>query len=169
MVLHLKSGTIASPAGSNGLRTHSSLSAPLNRDGSEVFMFEDSFIVSQLSPVPAAKRWTMAGSAVVQLAIAAALATLPLLHPERLSLHLATPVLVTPPLPKPAVQIVQQRNSASTTGLTPEPNSSSGPSGQNASASPPASRWECCWSLSDRSILLSPALPESKELLSLRR
>jgi protein TonB len=84
-------------------------------------MFEDSFVVSQLSPVPAAKRWTRAGSAVVQLAIAAALATLPLLHPERLSLHLTTPVLVTPPLPKPAVQIVQQRNSASTTGLTPEP------------------------------------------------
>ena len=84
-------------------------------------MFEDSFIESKLSPVPARKRWTMAGSAVAQLAIAAALATLPLLHPERLSLHIATPVLVTPPLPKPPVQIVQQQKIASTPGLTQEP------------------------------------------------
>ena len=83
-------------------------------------MFEDSFIESKLSPVPARKRWTMAGSAVVQLAIAAALVTLPLLHPERLSLHIATPVLVTPPQPKPAVQIVQQQKIASTPGLTQE-------------------------------------------------
>ena len=84
-------------------------------------MFEDSFIESKLSPVPARRPWTMAGSAVVQLAMAAALVTLPLLHPERLSLHMATPVLVTPPLPKPPVQIVQQQKIASTPALTQEP------------------------------------------------
>ncbi|WP_334269808.1 energy transducer TonB [Edaphobacter sp. HDX4] len=67
-------------------------------------MFEEGMVESLLAPVSTTRRWTMAGSIVVQALIALALAALPLLHPEKLIFHAATPLVFTPPPPRPPVQ-----------------------------------------------------------------
>lgn len=82
-------------------------------------MFEDSFVESQISHVSNTKRWTMLGSTALQLAIIAMLITMPLLHPERLTAHLAAPLVFTPPPPKPPVHVVVQQNMASASNLSP--------------------------------------------------
>jgi protein TonB len=76
-------------------------------------MFEDSFVESQAAQGSTATRWTMAGSTALQVAIAAALVALPLLHPERLNFHVDTPLVFTLPLPKPPIRVVQQTDATS--------------------------------------------------------
>lgn len=66
-------------------------------------MFEESMVESLVAPVSPARRWTMAGSFILQALIAFALATLPLLNPENLIFHAATPLVFTPPPPRPPV------------------------------------------------------------------
>jgi protein TonB len=81
-------------------------------------MFEDSLVESQSAPASASKRWTMLGSTALQAAIAATLITLPLLHPERLSFHVDTPLVFTPPPPRPPIRIVEaQQTAASSTNM----------------------------------------------------
>jgi protein TonB len=71
-------------------------------------MFEDSLVESQVARVSAVKRWTMAGSTVLQMAIAATLIVIPLMHPERLTFHVDTPLVFTPLPPKLPVPVQQQ-------------------------------------------------------------
>src|ERR1044072_9442772 len=66
-------------------------------------MFEDSLVESQVATLSPTRRWTMAGSIAVQLAAAAVLIALPLMHPERLRFHASTPLVFTPPPPPPPV------------------------------------------------------------------
>lgn len=75
-------------------------------------MFEDSLVESQVMQQSATKRWTMLGSTFLQAGIALALITLPLLHPERLSFHADTPLVFTPPPPRPPIRIVETRQAA---------------------------------------------------------
>jgi protein TonB len=76
-------------------------------------MFEDSLIESQVPKGSAAKNWTIFGSTALQAAVALTLVVLPLLHPERLSFHVETPLVFTPPLPKPPVVIREVAQAAS--------------------------------------------------------
>lgn len=73
-------------------------------------MFEDSLVEMQLSRQTTARRWTMLGSVTLQAAVALTLVSLPLLHPERLSFHADTPLVFTPPPPRPPIRVeaVQQ-------------------------------------------------------------
>jgi periplasmic protein TonB len=66
-------------------------------------MFEDSLVESRVAHLSPTRRWTMAGSTAVQAALAALLITLPLMHPERLTFHASTPLVFTPPPPRPPV------------------------------------------------------------------
>ena len=107
-------GTISPFLGSNWLTDAFLANAPLNRSGSEVAMFEDSFVVSQVSRIPASKQWTLAGSVALQIGIAVALAALPLLHPDKLALHTSTSLIFTPPPPRPPNPPVQSVRTSST-------------------------------------------------------
>jgi len=78
-------------------------------------MFEDSLVESQVAAVSAVKRWTMLGSTALQAAIAATLITLPLLHPERLAFHVETPLVFTPPPPRPPIHVEAQQMASSST------------------------------------------------------
>lgn len=82
-------------------------------------MFEDSLVESQGIPVSSTKRWTMAGSTLLQAAVAATLMILPLLHPERLTFHTDTPLVFTPPPPRPPLQ-VQQVRATTSDAMAPE-------------------------------------------------
>ena len=75
-------------------------------------MFEESLVVSQVVPVSATRRWTVAGSTALQAAVAAVLIVVPLLHPERLTFRTSTPLTFTPPTPKPALPQVQPEHHA---------------------------------------------------------
>jgi len=75
-------------------------------------MFEESLVVSQVVPVSATRRWTVAGSTVLQAAIATVLIVLPLLHPERLAFHASIPLVFTPPPPKPPLPQTQSEHTA---------------------------------------------------------
>lgn len=85
---------------------------PLKPEGSEVLMFEDSLVESQSARASATKRWTVAGSTALQVAIAATLVTLPLLHPERLRFHVEAPLVFTPPPPTPPVKVIEREPTA---------------------------------------------------------
>ena len=76
-------------------------------------MFEDSLVESQVTHLSPTIRWTMAGSTAVQAAVAAVLIALPLLHPERLTVHSSTPLVFTPPPPRPPVPITRTEPAAS--------------------------------------------------------
>jgi protein TonB len=76
-------------------------------------MFEDSLIESQVPKGSAAKNWTIFGSTALQAAVALTLVVLPLLHPERLSFRMETPLVFTPPLPKPPAVIREVAQAAS--------------------------------------------------------
>jgi protein TonB len=85
-------------------------------------MFEDSLVESQAAGVSTAKRWTMVGSTAFQAAIAATLIILPLLQPERLRFHVETPLVFTPPPPRPPLQVTEPdraAGSSSTSFATP--------------------------------------------------
>ena len=77
-------------------------------------MFEDSLVESRAIRPSIAKRWTMAGSTALQVAIAATLVTIPLHHPERLTLHVETPLVFTPPPPRPPLPVQQPESSTAT-------------------------------------------------------
>jgi protein TonB len=81
-------------------------------------MFEEGLVESFVAPVSTIRRWTMAGSLIVQALIAFALAALPLLHPEKLIFHTATPLVFTPPPPRPPVQHNAPAASAPTTSYS---------------------------------------------------
>lgn len=77
-------------------------------------MFEASLVESQTTPISTTKQWTTIGSITLQSALAALLIALPLMHPERLPIHLETPRPLTPLPPKPIVHIEQATASSST-------------------------------------------------------
>ncbi len=107
-------------AGSIGVWTHLLADAPLNQEAdSEVFMFEENLVASQVTSVSTTKRWTMVGSTALQVAIAATLIVIPMLHPERLTLHLQTPLVFTPPPPRPPLPVTQSEPASSETGAIP--------------------------------------------------
>jgi protein TonB len=81
-------------------------------------MFEEGLVESFVAPVSTTRRWTMAGSLIVQALIAFALAALPLLHPEKLIFHTATPLVFTPLPPRPPVQHNAPAASAATTSYS---------------------------------------------------
>ncbi|HEY2038659.1 MAG TPA: energy transducer TonB [Edaphobacter sp.] len=81
-------------------------------------MFEESLVASQVRSVSTTKRWTMLGSTALQVAIAATLIVIPLLHPERLTLHLQTPLVFTPPPPRPPLPVAQPEPSGSARAAT---------------------------------------------------
>ncbi len=82
-------------------------------------MFEDSLVDSQITQQTATKRWTMLGSTFLQAGIALTLITLPLLHPERLSFHVDTPLVFTPPPPRPPIRIVEAEQATGSTTSIP--------------------------------------------------
>ncbi|HEY8997631.1 MAG TPA: energy transducer TonB [Edaphobacter sp.] len=82
-------------------------------------MFEDSLVESQITQRSATKRWTMLGSTFLQAGIALTLITLPLLHPERLSFHVDTRLVFTPPPPRPPIRIVETQQAAGGSASTP--------------------------------------------------
>lgn len=72
-------------------------------------MFEENLVESRITHASATQRWTMLGSTALQIAVAATLIALPLLHPERLVSHVETPLVFTPPPPRPPQPPVQQQ------------------------------------------------------------
>ena len=82
-------------------------------------MFEENLVASQPTSVSTTKRWTMVGSTALQVAIAATLIVIPMLHPERLTFHLQTPLVFTPPPPRPPVPITQAQPAGSKTSTMP--------------------------------------------------
>ena len=86
-------------------------------------MFEDSLFASRVGVVSAAKRWTVAASVAVQMALAGVVITLPLLHPEALPMHMDAPKVLTPVMPKPPVPVVvtEHEAPASTSSLPSAP------------------------------------------------
>jgi len=83
-------------------------------------MFEDSLFASRLGQVSTSKRWTVVASIGLQAAVVAVLITLPLLHPEALSFHVAAPKVLMPLVPKPPVPVVQaQREPSASSASAP--------------------------------------------------
>ena len=82
-------------------------------------MFEESLVESQVMHVSAARRWTMAGSTALQAALAALLIAIPLVHPERLTFHPNTPLVFTPPPPRPPLPQAHAANQEATTAALP--------------------------------------------------
>lgn len=68
-------------------------------------MFEESMVESQNRLIPATSRWTMIGSITFQTILAIAVIVLPLSHPESLSFHITTPLVFTPPPPRPPLPV----------------------------------------------------------------
>ena len=82
-------------------------------------MFEENLVASQVTSVSTTKRWTMVGSTALQVAIAATLMVIPMLHPDRLTLHLQTPLVFTPPPPRPPLPVAQPEPAGSETAAIP--------------------------------------------------
>ena len=68
-------------------------------------MFEDSLVESRVAHLTPARRWTAIVSITLQCSVAVLLATIPLLHPERLTLRIDAPPVFMPMVPKPPVKI----------------------------------------------------------------
>jgi protein TonB len=68
-------------------------------------MFEENMVESQNRLIPATSRWTMAGSITLQTILAITVIVLPLSHPESLSFHITTPLVFTPPPPRPPLPV----------------------------------------------------------------
>jgi periplasmic protein TonB len=85
-------------------------------------MFEESLVTSQASLLPSPRRaWATIVSVAVQCAIVAALAVIPLLHPETLRLHTEAP-RVRPTLRRlPPVVVKLEPLSAARTAAVPAP------------------------------------------------
>ena len=77
--------------------------APENEKG--CLMFEDSLVESSVSHLTPARRWTAIVSITLQCSVAVLLATIPLLHPERLALRIDAPPVLMPLIPKPPAKI----------------------------------------------------------------
>lgn len=90
-------------------------------------MFEDSLLESQAAPASMTRRWTMAGSTVLQLFLAALLIALPFFRPEQLSLHVSAPLVFTPPPPRPPLPVQQVRSTVPQTSTIPSIPASSRP------------------------------------------
>lgn len=82
-------------------------------------MFEDSLVESRIAHLTPATRWTAIASITLQCSVAALLATIPLLHPERLALRIGAPPVLVPFLPKPPVKIEPRQISTATLSTTP--------------------------------------------------
>ncbi|QNI35513.1 energy transducer TonB [Edaphobacter albus] len=82
-------------------------------------MFEESLIASQIQSVSTTKRWTMVGSITLQIALAAVLIALPLVHPEKLSFHVETPLVFTPPPVQRPIPVVETQTTSQETSSTP--------------------------------------------------
>lgn len=83
-------------------------------------MFEDSLVISRADQIPTAKRWTIAGSVIVQCILAALVIAVPLLHPAALPFEIAAPRVMTPILPKPPTPVrIQRLSNASSAAAMP--------------------------------------------------
>jgi protein TonB len=84
-------------------------------------MFEKSLVESRVLSVSSSKRWTALASIGLQLALAAAVIALPLLHPDALPISLDTPKVLLPLLSKPPVHVerVEREPSASPSEISP--------------------------------------------------
>jgi protein TonB len=86
-------------------------------------MFENSLVESRVLSVSSSKRWTTLASISLQLALAATVIALPLLHPDALPFHMKAPKVLLPLLPKPPIQVksVERAPTASHNVLTSVP------------------------------------------------
>ena len=92
-------------------------------------MFEDSLVESRVTHISTTQQWTMATSTALQAAVAAILVVIPLLHPEQLTFHAETPLVFTPPPPRPPLPVTQperamQGTSSAALPSAPQPASS---------------------------------------------
>jgi protein TonB len=71
-------------------------------------MFEENMVESIALPISPVKRWTMAGSIILQTLLALGLITIPLFHPERLRFQISSPIVFTPIPPRPPIRVRQQ-------------------------------------------------------------
>jgi periplasmic protein TonB len=82
-------------------------------------MFEDSLFASRVGVVSAAKRWTVAASVVLQMALAAVVIVIPLVHPEGLPMQGSdAPKVLMPVIPKPPVRVVVTEHETSASAST---------------------------------------------------
>jgi protein TonB len=81
-------------------------------------MFEESLVASRVGTVSAEKRWTVAASIGLQVAVAGVVMVLPLLHPEMLPFHVEAPKVLMPLMPRPPVPVVAREASASSATLS---------------------------------------------------
>jgi periplasmic protein TonB len=84
-------------------------------------MFEVSLVESQPTPISPTRQWTTIASVAIQSVAAALLVLTPLLHPERLALHLEPPHLLLPVPPKPPVHIQAQTTAQSSSNAIEAP------------------------------------------------
>jgi periplasmic protein TonB len=75
-------------------------------------MFEESLVASRVGTVSAEKRWTVAASIGLQVAVAGVVIVLPLLHPEMLPFHVEAPKVLMPLMQRPPVPVVVQREAS---------------------------------------------------------
>ena len=84
-------------------------------------MFESSLFASQPQHVSSTQRWTMFASIALQATVAAAIITVPLLHPERLIPHTQAPSVVPIfKMPKPPVIKIEQASTATSSTAIPQ-------------------------------------------------
>lgn len=84
-------------------------------------MFEESLVASRVARVPMAKRWAIGGALGVQCILAALAITLPMLHPQALTVKIATPPVWMPVIQKAPVpvRVRQVQNAASAAASAP--------------------------------------------------
>ena len=83
-------------------------------------MFEDSLVESRVAHLTPARRWTAIVSITLQCSVAVLLATIPLLHPERLALRIDAPPVLMPLIPKPPAKIEPKQISNATSNAIPD-------------------------------------------------
>jgi periplasmic protein TonB len=84
-------------------------------------MFEESLVASRVGTVSAEKRWTVAASIGLQVAVAGVVMVLPLLHPEMLPFHVAAPKVLMPLMPRPPVPVRVETASSEASSSTYAP------------------------------------------------
>jgi protein TonB len=84
-------------------------------------MFEQSLVESRISHSSTSERWPAFASIGVQCALAGLIVSLPLMHPEKLSIHIDTPKILMPLPPRPPVPLVhvERQQSVSTSPSVP--------------------------------------------------
>ena len=79
-------------------------------------MFEDSLVVSRVESISPEKRWTAIASVSIQMALAAIVIALPMIHPEGLPMRVAdAPKVLMPVTPRPPVPVVVAEKASSNT------------------------------------------------------